>query len=166
MHRKLQFFPVHLYSFIQISLSGVADAAFFALLFSYKCDKFILMTVMDDLLYTESHEWIQIDGLRASVGITDYAQDSLGEIVYVELPEIGTELLKGNESANIESSKVAKAIYSPLDGRVVARSEELNDNPVILNKSPYAVPLFVLELSDNSRTTHCLNAEEYRSRIA
>ena len=63
---------------------------FFALLFSYKRDKLILMTVMDDLLYTESHEWIQIDGLRASVGITDYAQDSLGEIVYVELPEIGT----------------------------------------------------------------------------
>ena len=95
------------------------------------------MKIEEGLRYTESHEWIRIEGKEALIGITDYAQDSLGDIVFVEMPEIGTELSKGDEALNIESVKVAEAVYAPLTGRVTGVNTELADSPELINKTPY-----------------------------
>ena len=92
---------------------------------------------MDGLRYTEDHEWVRVeDGGTAVVGITDYAQEQLGEIVFVELPEVGDELERGAEAAVIESVKAASELFAPVSGTVAAVNEALNDEPALVNEEP------------------------------
>ena len=89
------------------------------------------------LRYTESHEWIRDDGGVYVVGITEYAAEQLGDVTYVELPETGEELEQDDEAATVESIKAASEVYTPVGGRVVDVNDRLNENPEIINKSPY-----------------------------
>uniref|UniRef100_A0A7S3F4F3 Glycine cleavage system H protein n=1 Tax=Prasinoderma singulare TaxID=676789 RepID=A0A7S3F4F3_9VIRI len=94
-------------------------------------------TVMEGLKYAESHEWIKVDGDTATVGISDFAQEELGDVVYVELPEEGTELAKGDSFATIESVKAASDVYMPLSGTVTEVNSELTDEPSKVNEDAY-----------------------------
>ena len=85
--------------------------------------------------YTESHEWVRAEGKEATVGVSDYAQGELGDIVYVELPTIGAEVTAGEEIAVLESTKAAADVYTPLSGKVVAVNEQLNDQPELINQA-------------------------------
>jgi glycine cleavage system H protein len=120
------------------------------------------MHLPDDLLYTESHEWVQVgdDGL-VTVGITDHAQESLGDIVYLELPEVGRKVAPGEECAVIESVKAASDIYAPVGGEVVAVNSEVADSPESINKDAYAAWLFRIQPEAGSPPQDLLDAEAY-----
>jgi len=119
------------------------------------------MEVRNDLLYTSEHEWVRVEGNRAYVGITDYAQHSLGEIVYVELPEIGDELNAGDVFSVIESVKAASDSYLPVSGKIVEVNEELSDSPQLINEDPYGSWIVVVEMADKSELDKLMSAEEY-----
>ena len=121
------------------------------------------MNVPEDLRYTASHEWLraEADG-TLSVGITDHAQEALGEMVYVELPELGRTVAAGDGAAVVESVKAAPDVYPPLAGEVVAANRALNDDPGGLNKDPYRAWLFRLKPSDPSALAKLLDADAYR----
>lgn len=125
------------------------------------------MNVPEDLRYTASHEWLraEADG-TVSVGITDHAQESLGELVYVELPEVGRSLAAGDGAAVVESVKAASDVYAPLAGEVVAANTALNDAPGELNKDPYGAWLFRLRPADASALGKLLDAAAYRKSFA
>ena len=91
---------------------------------------------MSNRFYTEDHEWVELDGNNVTVGISSHAADELGEIVFVELPEAGTELLKGDEFGSVESVKTVSGIYSPVDGEVIERNENVIESPEKINQSP------------------------------
>jgi glycine cleavage system H protein len=116
-----------------------------------------------ELSYMESHEWVRDEGDGiVAVGITDYAQDSLGDVVYVELPEIGDELAADDEAGVVESVKAASDIYAPVSGKVVAINEELEDTPEIINESPYGDGwFFKIKMTDPSELARLLSAEDY-----
>jgi len=116
--------------------------------------------IIDELLYTKDHEWLKIEGTEATVGITDYAQSSLGEIVYVELPVVDDEFSAKEEIANVESVKAASAIYSPVSGTVSEVNEELSDNPELLNTDCYSN--FIFKLKDVTEGEDLLDADAYR----
>lgn len=106
---------------------------------------------MGDLRYTEDHEWVRIeDGGVAVVGITDYAQEQLGEIVFVELPEVGDELDRGAEAAVIESVKAASELFAPVSGTVEAVNDALNDEPALVNEDPTGEGWFLRIETDGS----------------
>lgn len=86
--------------------------------------------------FSKEHEWVKVEGAVATVGISDYAQAALGDIVFVELPEVGRSLVQGKESAVVESVKAASDVYAPLSGEVIAINEKLKDDPALVNKSP------------------------------
>lgn len=120
----------------------------------------------NDLKYTESHEWLHIDGTTCTVGITDHAQDQLGDIVFVELPEEGAELGKGDVLGNIESVKSVSEVYSPVSGKVIETNEKLLDNPELVNQDPYGEGWIAkLELTDTSSLDELLTLEEYQSKL-
>jgi glycine cleavage system H protein len=106
------------------------------------------METKNGLLYSRDHEWLDISGSQATVGITDYAQDSLGEIVFVELPAVGLDLATGDVLGVVESVKAASEVYAPVSGRVLRANEALHDQPELLNRQPYAGWIAVLELSN------------------
>lgn len=116
---------------------------------------------MPELKYSKEHEWVKLEGDRAYIGITDYAQDSLGDIVFVELPEEGEELEAGDVLGAVESVKAASDIYAPISGKVVEVNEELEDAPEMINEEPYEAWIAVLEISDPSELEDLLSAEEY-----
>lgn len=122
------------------------------------------MNVPDDLAYSSDHEWIRTDGARSRVGITDYAQDALGDVVYVQLPEVGAEVKAGDAIAEVESTKSVSDIYAPLSGTIVEVNDDLADAPERLNEDPYGEGwIFVIEAADGS--TELLDAEAYRTLI-
>ena len=123
------------------------------------------MEIEEGLRYTESHEWIRVEGKEALIGITDYAQESLGDIVFVEMPEIGTELSKGDEALNIESVKVAEAVYAPVTGTVLRVNTELADTPELVNKIPYETFIYSIEFSDESEIGGYMDAAAYRAFV-
>ena len=125
------------------------------------------MNIPEDLKYTASHEWLraEADG-TVSVGITDHAQEALGELVFVELPEVGRSLAAGDGAAVVESVKAASDVYAPLAGEVVAANAALNDAPGELNKNPYGVWLFRLRPADASALGKLLDAAAYRRSFA
>lgn len=123
--------------------------------------------VRDDLFYTKDHEWVLFTGTKAKIGITDYAQQSLGDVTFVELPSEGTEYKKGDILANIESVKAASDIYSPLSGKVVAVNYELENTPEAINDSPYDKAWIAeIELSDVSEKENLLLKTDYADYIA
>jgi glycine cleavage system H protein len=121
------------------------------------------MNVPAELRYTASHEWLraEADG-TVSVGITDHAQEALGDMVFVELPEVGRSLAAGEGAAVVESVKAASDVYAPIAGEVVAANAALNDAPGELNKEPYGAWLFRLRPSDPSAMAKLLDADAYR----
>jgi glycine cleavage system H protein len=116
-----------------------------------------------DLKYATSHEWARIlDDNVIEVGISDYAQESLGDVVYVELPEIGLAVAAGDECCAVESVKAASDIYAPVSGEVVAINEELDGEPELLNESPYENGwMFRIKASDMSELDELLSADDY-----
>ena len=124
------------------------------------------MTVPTDLKYTDSHEWARLnaDG-TVSVGITHHAQDRLGDLVYVENPEVGKRFQKGQECGVVESVKAASDIYAPISGEVVAINEELSATPERINQDAYAAWMFKLKPSDTSELGTLLDAAGYQRLI-
>ena len=116
-----------------------------------------------DLKYAETHEWLRQDGDGVIVvGISDYAQDALGDVVYVELPEVGDKLAAQDEAGAVESVKAASDIYAPVSGEVVAINEVLEDAPETINESPYGDGwFFKIQMSDASELDGLLNAQQY-----
>ncbi len=119
------------------------------------------MKTIKGLHYTKDHEWVKVDGTKAYVGVTDYAQDALGDIVFVELPEVDDEAVKGDEICVVESVKAASDIYSPVSGTVVEVNEGLEDDPAAINSAPYEQHIYVVELSDQGELDGLMNNEEY-----
>ncbi len=120
--------------------------------------------VPDDLKYTAEHEWVRTsDGsTTVRVGITDYAQSALGDVVYVSLPEVGTSVAKGAAVGEVESTKSVSDIYAPLTGTVSARNEKLDDSPDLINSDPYGEGwVLELELADDSELNGLLDAGAY-----
>jgi len=122
--------------------------------------------VLQDRYYTETDEWILIEGNVATVGITDYAQKKLRDIVGVELPEIGKEVVSGDAVAVVESVKAAADIYSPLSGKIIETNQRLLDSPELMNKDPYGNGwIFKIEISNKNEIEKLLNAEKYSELI-
>jgi glycine cleavage system H protein len=120
----------------------------------------------EDLKYTREHEWARVEGNRATIGITDYAQDALGDIVYVDLPEVGTAVQAGEAFGEVESTKSASEVYAPVSGTVVARNEQLKDSPELVNGEPYGEGwLIEIEPADPSAGGDLLDAEGYAALI-
>ncbi len=122
--------------------------------------------VPKDLLYTKEHEWVRLEDGRARVGITEHAQKSLGDIVYVELPPVGKTVKKGERTATVESVKAVGEIFAPLSGKVVAANETVVQSPDLINKDPYGQGwLFVLEISDRAEVGSLLTPEAYEELL-
>ncbi len=121
----------------------------------------------DDLKYTREHEWARAEGGRATIGITQYAQDALGDIVYVDLPPVGTAVSGGATFGEVESTKSVSDIYSPVSGTIVERNEELDKSPELINSDPYGQGwLVVVEMSDPAELDGLLTASDYSSMVA
>ena len=119
------------------------------------------MNIPEDLRYTKTHEWVRVEDGRAYVGITDFAQEHLGDIVYVELPEVGSEVEAGDAFCSVESVKAASDVYSPVSGKVIEVNESLEDEPELLNQDPYENWIAVIEMSDPGEVDALLDAESY-----
>jgi glycine cleavage system H protein len=120
----------------------------------------------DDLRYSKQHEWVRVDGGDAVVGITSFAQDSLGDIVYVQLPDVGAVLAREATCAEVESTKSVSDIYAPVGGTVTAVNEALATTPELVNADPYGDGwIFRLELSDPSELDGLLDAAAYRALV-
>ncbi|MFL6090528.1 MAG: glycine cleavage system protein GcvH [Aeromicrobium sp.] len=118
--------------------------------------------VPEDLYYSEEHEWLRLEGDVAIVGITDYAQDQLGDIVYVDLPEVGATVELGDVVGELESTKSVSEIYSPVSGEVIARNAELDGSAELINTDPYGEGwLFKVRASESDATEGLLDAEAY-----
>ncbi|MGF1593203.1 MAG: glycine cleavage system protein GcvH [Kiloniellaceae bacterium] len=121
---------------------------------------------MSEKRYTEDHEWVQVDGDEATVGISHHAQEQLGDIVFVELPEVGKALTKGKEAAVVESVKAASEIYAPADGEVVAVNEALNDEPGKVNGDPEGGGWFFrMKLGNPSQVADLMDEAAYKAFI-
>lgn len=119
------------------------------------------MKILSGLKYSKEHEWIKVDGNKVYLGVTDYAQHTLGEIVFVDLPEVGADLNSGDVVGVIESVKAASDIYTPLTGKVAEINEVLVDNPGKINDEPFESWIAVLELSDASQLDELMDESEY-----
>ena len=124
------------------------------------------MTVPSELKYSKEHEWVKVDGDIVTIGITDFAQSELGDIVCVELPEEGDELTSGDSFGSVESVKTVSELYAPLSGKVVEVNEELEDSPEFVNESSYDKAWMVkVELSDKAQLDELLDADAYSEMI-
>ena len=125
------------------------------------------MELPKELLYTEEHEWILVDDNIATIGITDYAQGELGDIVFVELPNIGDEVKQMDTFGTIEAVKAVSDLFSPVSGKVVGVNDLLQDRPEIINQSPYDEGWMIkVELSDKAEFKLLLSAEAYKQQIS
>tara|TARA_B100000965_G_scaffold267271_1_gene225962 strand:+ start:121 stop:498 length:378 start_codon:yes stop_codon:yes gene_type:complete len=117
---------------------------------------------MKDRKYSKDHEWVFIENNIATVGITDHAQESLGDIVFVELPEIGKDVSSGNEVSVIESVKAASDIFTPIDGKIIETNNKLNDDASIINKDPENEGwIFKIEISNSKNLDDLMSLEQY-----
>jgi glycine cleavage system H protein len=124
------------------------------------------MDIPDDLRYSTDHEWARTEDGRVKVGISDYAQDALGDVVFVDVPAVGAKVVAGEKVAEVESTKSVSEIYAPVGGAVVQVNDELSDNPQRLNEDPYGEGwIFVLEPDDPDQLGELLDAEGYRALI-
>jgi glycine cleavage system H protein len=124
------------------------------------------MSTPKELRYSEEHEWVKVEGEKVRVGITAFAQHELGDIVFVELPEVGDELKADEPFGSVESVKTVSELYAPVSGRVVEVNEDLSDSPEFVNESPYEKAwMVVIELTDNSELDKLMNAEQYEEMI-
>jgi len=117
--------------------------------------------------YTEEHEWISVDGRIATLGITDYAQAQLGDVVFVEVPTVGRKVKKGEETAVVESVKAASEVYSPVTGTVTETNEPLADSPITVNEDPEGAGWFCkIELSDSAELDTLMDEAAYKAFVA
>ncbi|MEH7123813.1 glycine cleavage system protein GcvH [Bacillus sp. JJ1503] len=124
------------------------------------------MNTPNELRYSEEHEWVKTEGEQVRIGITDFAQSELGDIVFVELPEVGDEVTADEPFGSVESVKTVSELYSPVSGKVVAVNEDLSDNPEFVNESPYEKAwMIVVELSDTSELEKLMTAEQYEAMV-
>lgn len=124
------------------------------------------MIILDDLYYTESHEWVRIDGDLATIGISDFAQHELGDIVFVELPDTGMKVSAGEPCGSIEAVKAVEDMISPVSGKVEERNGDLEDSPDLINKSPYEDGwIMKVRLSNLDELENLLTAVEYKKII-
>jgi len=124
------------------------------------------MDVPEDLRYTTDHEWVKVEGTRARIGITEYAQDALGDIVFVQIPEVGTAVDKGSTVSEVESTKSVSDIYAPVTGSIVEVNGDLAEAPERLNEDPYGEGwICVIEVSDPSELDGTLDADGYRGLV-
>ncbi len=122
---------------------------------------------MPTTYYSEDHEWLRVDGDTGTVGITDHAQEQLGDVVFVELPEIGRTVLKGDDMAVVESVKAASEIYAPAGGEVVETNGALEDNPAVVNEDAEGDGWFVrLKLADPAELEDLMDAEAYAAFVS
>ena len=122
-----------------------------------------MANVMNDCLYTKSHEYVRIEGLYAYVGITDYAQQQLGNVVYVDMPEEGDEVTAKEEFGAVESVKAASDLISPVSGTVEEINEDLEDNPELINEDAFKNWIIKVKLSDKSELDNLLTPEQYQN---
>jgi glycine cleavage system H protein len=124
------------------------------------------MELPEGLLYTDSHEWVKDEGSRVTVGLTDYAQSQLKDIVYVELPEIGSELKKGDSIGVVESVKTVADLFSPITGKVVETNLTLKDHPQFVNEDPYGKGWIVkMEIQDKEELKGLLSSRVYQDSL-
>ncbi|HJM99182.1 MAG TPA: glycine cleavage system protein GcvH [Acidimicrobiales bacterium] len=124
------------------------------------------MNVPENLMYTGDHEWVLVDGNKGKIGITDYAQDALGDVVFVDPPNIGENVSSGQTVSEVESTKSVSDIYAPLTGKVVEVNSELDDSPELLNSDPYGEGwIFIMEITDQTSVDALLAPEQYRELI-
>lgn len=121
------------------------------------------MKISSNLVYTESHEWILIENNVATIGITDYAQGELGDIVYFELPTVGNEAVKGKIFGTVEAVKTVADLYAPMSGTVTEVNQSLSDAPELVNHDPYGMGwLLRIELSNSAERNNLLSSDEYK----
>lgn len=121
------------------------------------------MKVIPSLRYSDKHTWVRVEGEFAYIGITDFAQDQLGEILFVEMPEIEDELIQGEEFGVVESSKVASDLIAPISGEVVEINEKLDDEPEYVNEDAYDAWIVKVKISDADELENLLTAEKYEA---
>lgn len=120
----------------------------------------------DELRYTEEHEWARLEGRRLTVGITDYAQDALGDVVYIDLPANGTRVEQGQPFGEVESTKSVSDLYAPVSGTIVERNETLESQPELVNSDPYGQGwMVVIEADEDAATGALLSAADYDKLI-
>ncbi|HAK88231.1 MAG: glycine cleavage system protein H [Nitrospirae bacterium GWB2_47_37] len=120
----------------------------------------------DNLKYHKEHTWVKVNGKKATVGITDYAQDALGDIVYIDLPEADTEVEASTEMSEIESTKATSAVIAPVSGTIIEANEKLADSPEIINEDPYGKGwIAVIEMSNESELEDLMDAGDYEKYI-
>jgi len=124
------------------------------------------MNVPEELRYSTDHEWIRVDGGRVTIGITEYAQDALGDVVFLEVPDVGAAVAAAAKVSEVESTKSVSDIYAPVSGTIVEVNAELADQPELLNDEPYGRGwICTIEMSDPSELESLLDAAGYRSLI-
>lgn len=122
--------------------------------------------VRENLYYTAEHEWVSVDGNIATIGVSDFAQESLGDLVFVELPEVGMSLKAGDQFAVVESVKAASEVYAPVSGEVVEINEDLEDQPELINSHPFDDGWLVkIKLSDKSEVEDHMDADRYADYV-
>lgn len=124
------------------------------------------MNTPKGLLYTKNHEWIKVDGDKAYLGITDYAQHHLGDIVFVELPEVDDQVSADDSVAVVESVKAVSSVYTPISGTILEANEDLEESPEILNEDPYANWIAVISLDNKEEIADLLSADDYEAYCA
>jgi glycine cleavage system H protein len=124
------------------------------------------MNIPEDLRYSAEHEWVRVDANLATVGITDFAQDSLGDVVFVQLPDVGTDVIAGASVSEIESTKSVSDIYAPVSGTIAAVNDALGDTPELVNQDPYGGGwMMTIALSDPDELSSLLDAAAYRALV-
>ncbi|NBI06744.1 glycine cleavage system protein GcvH [Senegalia massiliensis] len=124
------------------------------------------MKTVEGLYYSSDHEWVKVEGNKALIGITDHAQHNLGEIVYVELPEVDDELEKEESFGVVESVKTASDIYMPVSGTVIEVNEELEDSPELVNEDAFGSWFIKVEMADNAKLDDLMDKEDYEKFCA
>ena len=124
------------------------------------------MNVPENLMYTNDHEWVLLDGSKGKIGITDYAQAALGDVVFVDTPSLGELVASGQTVSEVESTKSVSDIYAPLAGTIIEINAELDDSPELLNDDPYGDGwIFVIEFNDATAVQDLLSPQKYRELI-
>jgi glycine cleavage system H protein len=117
-----------------------------------------------NLRYHEEHEWIRIDGKQATMGISNFAQDALGDIVFIDMPKVGSTVAAGQQIGEVESTKTTSSIYTPVSGKIAKINTELKDHPEVVNADPYGKGwIAVIELSDPGQVNGLMTAEQYEA---
>lgn len=117
--------------------------------------------IVEGLLYSESHEWVKVDGNVAIIGVSDFAQSEMGDITYVDMPDVDDEIAAGDEFGALESVKTSSELVSPVSGKVIACNDELEDKPELINEDAYRAWIVKIEMSDKSELDTLLSAGAY-----